>query len=332
METINKYRLSIHSFASSGTGNAVLSDAQEIHPNAMEACERAYQSLQSKRFSDTLRFSDDVIEWMPTNAEIYWVRLLAKHQCTSDAELILHGVNLGTDPNFFCAVKYAKQIELPIYKDVQLRIEKLANALEEKVIEYIGCQIDQLNLNSVKQQFRDRVTSDREKLFAEWQSLFDLEWQMMEIDMDCRIVSREHIETLKLATQRAQAIKNEAAKLTECSEQSFEEYQIKLGSILHLTEQANNALTTIRNSHPWVLKHKELTVQRDEKAKEIGSIIAGLKEYEKSIKKAIADYNACVECQKDLMGYIESKQFDKLQNFLGSVRFSEAEAVARAMQ
>ncbi len=299
-------------------------NADDIHANVDEEYRMMVAALKDRRFSEALRLSDQVIEWMPRFSEMYWLRFLASHQCSSDVELICNGVDCAQDPNYCNAIAYATSEEYRVYKDVEDKIAKLKKQLEREIALYIYKKKEDTYLTELHQGLAKKVEEKRNGLFAEWQKLQKIEQDLAVIQMNCRLRAREYQDALDSAKIKAESIKLEANKRVDLSDAEVHSFRVRMGAVLQQSEQARQVLDDFKKQHPWVKEFAQLEKARDEQVEKIKAALAEMKRFEASLLDAIAAYEKIVATSKQLNSKLNNMQFNGIKSIVGDRVFTTA--------
>lgn len=304
---------------SSATGTFL--DYQVVHQNVHEQYRIMHTFLEEKKFDEVLRLSDIVLEWMPRSAEVFWLRLLASHQCTCDSELILHGVLCSEDPNFLNALKYSGTEERQVYCDVQGKIDKIRKDLEKELKVYICERKAATQIVDMPQQIQHEMKATRESLFALWSELAEIERKLYALELECQLFAKEHQEVLQNACVTATSIKTAVNKSAECTERDRHRYLVRLAAAMQQSENARESLANFKKQDNRIQKFNELVSLRDRKLEEITEELKVLKKYESELQNTITCFEKIEENQRTLLKQIQSAQFDKVRAFLGDSIF-----------
>lgn len=151
-----------------------------------------------------------------------------------------------------------------------------------------------------------------------WSDLEEIEQALYALEMDCRTLSREHIISLEQAAQDASLLKNQVYKLDECTAESLNSYQVKIGTILQQSEQAKAALMDIKNQHPWVKEHKKLTTKRDKQVNLIATELKSLRDYEVTVNRTLTEIDRIEKSYKEAIIATDKYDFAKAFSLLES--------------
>lgn len=289
----------------------------QIHENVVVEYSKVESLVESKRFDEALSLSHTVIEWMPNLAGIFWLRLLAKNKCTSAAELIEKGFNCEDDADLCNALTFSTGAEHSIYLDIQSMILAARKELKEEILNHeYNCKM-KTNILQIKQNMQSETDLRKKKLFSLWSELEKIEQALYTLEMDCRLLSKEHIEALDKASFAASLIKKEVYRLEECSAEDLHKYQVIIGNILQQSEQAKSALESMKKQHPWVHSFNDLVKKRDEQVRLIGTEISSLRSYEATIQQTLNEIDRIEDRHRKAVRAVEAYDFLDAANLLG---------------
>lgn len=284
---------------------------EEIHKNVLTDYSHINYLVETKKFEEAIELSYKVLEWMPNSAETFWLRLLAKNKCTTDIELIRNGFDSEGDSDFCNALRFAKGEAVEVYRGIGEIVKKIKNELKNELAKNERKLKSETEILSIKSSIVGEVEARKSKLFELWGELDKIEQSMIEIEMDCKSLAQEHISGLERTAKSASLLKNEIYKLDECTLDSLNSYQVKLGAILKQSDQSKLDLLDIKNKHPWIKDYNDLVVKRDEKEKQIKSELSSLKNYENVVKQTIAKIDTIEKEHNEAVLMVDKYVFHK---------------------
>lgn len=288
-----------------------------IHENAVVEYSKVKSLVESKKFAEALTLSHTVIEWMPNLAGIFWLRLLAKNKCSNTAELIQKGFSCEEDADFCNALTFSVGAEHSAYLDVQNMILSAQKALKAEVLNHeYHCKM-KTNILQIKKSMNDEVDARKKKLFSLWAELEETEHSLYTLEKDCILLSKEHSDALDKAAQAASSIKTETYRLEECTAENLHKYQIKIGNILQQSEQAKDAMESMKKQHPWVKSFNDLVKKRDEQVSQITNEISSLKIYEATVQQTLNEIDIIEQRHRTAIRAVEAFDFMDAANLLG---------------
>lgn len=233
-----------------------------IHENVLVEYSEVESLIERKKFPEALNLSRAVIEWMPNLAGIFWLRLLAKNECTSTAELIQKGFDCQDDANFCNALAFSTGAEYSAYLDVRSMVLATKEALKAEVSNHeYQCKM-KTDILQIKKSMKEEVDRRKEKLFSLWSELERTEHSMYMLEKDCILLSKEHRSALDIAVQAASSISVEASQLEGCT-------AVKTGDVIHQSEQAKYAIESIKKQQLGVNFFNAFVKKRDAQARQI---------------------------------------------------------------
>ena len=299
-------------------------DMPQIHENVVAEYSKVESLLESKKFNESFSLSHTVIEWMPNFAGIFWLRLLAKNKCTVVDELIEKGFNCEDDADFCNALTFSIGAEHSIYIDIQHMVIAVRKALKEEILNHeYNCKI-QTNILQIKKNMQDEMDVRKQKLFALWSALEEIEYALYTLEMDCRLISKEYSEALEKAAFAASWTKRRVYQLRECTEKEFHKYQVKIENILQQSEQAKADLERIKQQNSWIHSFNDLTKKRDEQVRLISTEISSLKSYEATIQQTLDEIARIEERHRKAVRAVEAYDFLDAVNLLGKDCYNKA--------
>ena len=288
-----------------------------IHENIAFEYSRVESLIESKKFTEALTLSHTVIEWMPNLAGIFWLRLLAKNKCSNAAELIQKGFNCEEDADLCNALAFSTGAEHSAYRDVQSMVLEAQKALKAEILNHeYHCKM-KTNILQIQKNMKDEVDSRKNKLFTLWAELEETEHSMYKLEKDCVLLSKEHSDALEKAIQAASSIKTETYQLEECTAEDLHKYQVKIGNILQQSEQAKDAIESMKKQHPWVKSFNNLVEKRDDQVRQIANEISSLKIYEVTVQQTLDEIEQIEQRHLIAIRAVEAFNFLNVANLLG---------------
>lgn len=292
-----------------------------IHENAADDYSRVESFVGSKKFADARTLSHAVIEWMPNLASIFWLRLLAKSKCTTAVELIQKGFNCNEDADFCNALAFSNGAEHSAYEDIRDMVLAAQKKLREEVLDHeYRCKMN-TNILQIKESMADEVDRRQKKLFSLWSELETIEHSMYSLEKDCILLSKEHRDALGEAVQAASSIKTEIYRMEECTAENLHKYQVRLGTILQQSEQAKDAMESMKVQHPWVKSFNDLLKKREEQVRLIANEIASLKNYEATVQQTLDEIGRIEQRHRTTIRAVEAFDFMNAANLLGKNKY-----------
>ena len=295
-------------------------DETSIHEKAVFECAHIDALIEEKKYSEAIDLSYAIHEWMPNLAEVFWLRLLAKNSCSSDAELIRKGFDVE-DADLCNALKFSAGREHDAYVELQKTVSEIRQVLLREIPIHENKCKSQTGVLEIGKDFLAEIGQKKERLFSMWSELEKTEHSLSTIEADCCLVAREHQNSLAQAAQTASLLKMEIYRKNGCSSKDLQSYRIKLETALRLSETAKEAIENMKKQHPWVKAFFESVSVRDEQVKSIRAEISSLADYEKTVQKVLNEIDQIDNRHKNALRAAYKYDFSDVAALLGKNEF-----------
>ena len=306
---------------------AVYSNAK-VHENVAEEYKKLPGLVEQGNFKGALALSDVILTWMPFCSDVFWLRLLAANQCSTDGDLIRKGVSCEDSADYYNALRFACDAEKKVYQGVRAKTEALQKVLLRHITEHEYEEKAKTPILALQTEFPREVDSRKQNMMQLWDELKQNEVQMLRIEKDCQLLINEHTKTLKSVKQDAATIRNAASEVVECSLEDLHNFQSNFGKLLHLSDQAKHEIDTMRVQHPWVKNFDSLVKHRDELAARIGEELKALKACENKAKKTVDMIDAIEQQHAEHRELVDQWVFSDVAQLIGDSRLAVAYAEA----
>lgn len=294
-----------------------------VHKNAVEDYSRMDDLLRMKKYDEVIALSYKVLEWTPNLAGAFWLRLLAKNNCTDTIELISKGFSCDDDSDFCNALLYSTGAERETYENIQQIIREIQKALRGEVQKHeLQCKM-QTDILQIKKGMQGEIEKRKQKLLALWSELEKTEHALYMIETDCKLLVKEYQIGLETAARTAANIKSQTYKLEECEADKLHSFQIQLGDVLLQSESSKESLESMKKQHPWVKNFGELIQQRDQYLQNIKAEISSLASYESSVQQTISEINRIEQQHKCALLENEKFKFVESVAIIGIEKFNQ---------
>lgn len=293
-----------------------------VHDNVADKYQRMEALLVKGQFEEALALSEKVLEWMPKDAEVFWLRLLAKNSCTNDAELIKKGFDCE-GPEFSNALQHATAVQKSVYVEVQNKLEEIQRRLSKALSESIRKKKLGTDLVRINEEMPTKVAAYRKELHEMWSALEKIEEELFILEMDCKLLSHEYKESLEAAHMDSSSLKLETYRKDECTAEELHMYQVRLSQLLQMSELSIGAIREMKNNHPWVKEFKSLVKKRDQQIAGIEDCISKLRQYEDSVQEAVSTVEKLDSALQSALSEIAKGNFQSAKTILGSEQVAE---------
>ena len=289
----------------------------EIHENVIQEYAKVEDLIEDKKFDEAFSISNIVVEWMPKQSGIFFLRLLAKKHCTSELELMKKGFDCENDPDMCNALAFSEGAEYSMYLDIQNTIIAMKKLFKMEILNHKNrCKL-KTDILQIKETMQNQIETRKKKLFSMYKKLEEEEDSLYVLETDCRLLLEEHKKTLEQSAYTSGSIKEEVYRLEDCTEEDFSKYQIKIGSVLWQAEQAEVALATIKKQHPWIKAFQNLVNERNGQIQLIKEELTSLKYYEDQVQQTIDEITEIEERHEKVICSVEEYDFSDAFGLLG---------------
>ena len=297
-----------------------------VHENVVDVPERIERSIEGKKYEEAYALSYTVMEWMPDLALIYWLRLLAKHQCSSDAELVTRGFDCENDSNLLNALDFAScEEEKSAYSDVRALTLAVRNGLRNAVWNHYCGIVVENNLPEINNTIKTEIDAHKEKIFSLWSSLEDVESRLRSTEAVFNTFCEEHKLLLSKAESVMEMLNQKTSTMEYCSDQEYFRYCVEFDSAQSCSAQAKDAVSKVRARFSPLFN--DLQSQRDKLKRDIEVQIKALQDFGAPLRETMRTVLAPAKTEhekvlSDVDGF----------NFVSAYKLLGVESAQRALQ
>lgn len=295
----------------------------EVHENVAQEYARMDMLIEDKKYDEAIALSYTVLEWMPNLAGVFWLRLLAKYKCSTAIDLICKGFPCDEDADFCNALEFSTDEEHSAYEDIKAAVSQIRISLKKEISEHEYSIKSATDIMQIKKTMQGEIERRKEKLFSLWSDLEDTEHSLYALEMDCRLLTKEHQTGLEKAAQAASAIKSEAYRLEECTAEKLHSLQVRMGNVLQQSESSKDSIDSMKKQHPWVKSFSDLVTKRNEKVRLINSEISSLSSYERTVQQTVSEIERIESRHKTALIAVDKYDFMNAAALLGTSAFND---------
>lgn len=295
----------------------------EVHENVAQEYARMDVLIEDKQYKEVIALSYKVLEWMPNLAGVFWLRLLAKNKCSTAIDLISKGFPCDEDADFCNALDFSMEEEHSAYEDIKAAVSQIKVSLKKDISEHEYHSKSATDIMQIKNTMQEEIERRKEKLFSLWSDLEDTEHSLYALEMDCRLLIKEHQTGLEEAAQAASAIKSETYRLEECTAEKLHSLQVRMENVLQQSESSKDSIDSMKKQHPWVKAFSDFVTKRNEKARLINSEISLLSSYERTVQKTVSEIERIESRHKAALVAADKYDFINAAALLGMSAFND---------
>lgn len=295
----------------------------EVHENVAQEYARMDVLIEDKKYDEAITLSYTILEWMPNLAGVFWLRLLAKYKCSTAIDLICKGFPCDEDADFCNALDFSTDEEHSVYEDIKAAVSQIRIALKKEISEHEYSSKSATDIMQIKKTMQGEIERRKEKLFSLWSNLEDTEHSLYALEMDCRLLAKEHQTGLEKSAQAAAAIKSEAYRLEECTAEKLHSLQVRMGNVLQQSESSKDSIDSMKKQHPWVKSFSDLVTKRNEKVRLINSEISSLSSYERTVQQTVSEIERIESRHRTALIAADKYDFMDAAALLGTNAFND---------
>lgn len=295
----------------------------DVHENITQEYARMDILIEDKKYDEAIALSYTILEWMPNLAGVFWFRLLARYKCSTAIDLICKGFPCYEDSDFCNALDFSVDEEHSAYEDIKETVSQIRVSLKKEISEHEYSSKSATDIMRIKKTMQGEIERRKEKLFSLWSDLEDAEHSLYALEMDCRLLMKEHQTGLEKAAQAASAIKSEAYRMEECTAEKLHSLQVRMEYVLQQSESSKDSIDSMRKQHPWVKSFSDLVTKRNEKVRLINSEISSLSSYERTVQQTISEIERIESRHKTALIAADKYDFMNAVALLGTSAFND---------
>lgn len=291
-----------------------------IHDNVKQEYRQLEILLKNEKYDEILELSDLVLEWMPFCSDVFWIRLLAKHQCNTDEALIYKGFSCDYSGDYYNAVLYADEMQKDIYLSVVDKISSAKSVLIKYIREHEYKEKYNTSIMKIQSEYDYEIENYRNRLLSNWEKLNQVENKMTIVENDYLLLAQEYKDALDKVSQSAVVIQYKACTLERCSATEYQWFLSQFDSLTLQSEQAKRKLELIEKNE-LIVDYDALIKKRDEFTSKIEEDIKLIKEYEDYVKSTISEIERIEIRHKLALNDVERCNFTEARRLIGDTSF-----------
>lgn len=278
-------------------------------------CENALGS------SKAVELYDECIERFPNISRLYWGRMLARHSCKVDKQLLSHGVNFNEDSDYILACHFATDEERLCY-------EKLANCRDRMMsailMELVMNEKEQIRQTGIKQAQAD-TASEIEKMRADLElkisELDFIEKQVRNLQTDCMVGVISNRKAIDYTVDSIDKYKSQINDKKEIENDDYKKISIEIGKLFYICQRANNDIKNTQHIDEYhalqQLKQDQTVAQRN-----VEAIISKIEEVDESMRNIISKVAVIKDKHKKASDAAKNTGFAEASSLLGSEKMN----------
>ncbi|GFI04175.1 hypothetical protein IMSAGC005_03027 [Lachnospiraceae bacterium] len=278
-------------------------------------CENALGSTHA------LEMYDNCIQKFPNISKLYWGRMLARHSCKVDKQLLSRGVYFLEDADYLLACHFATDEERACY-------EKLANC-RATMMSFILSDLELSQKNQIRQtnieSIQAETASEIEKLKAELEQRMSeldyIEKQIRDSKADCMVTVISNRGAIDYTVNSIDKYKQYINSQKEIEDDEYKNTSIELEKLLYICGEANSE---IQNTQ-YCQEYKKLQqLQQDQVVaqKAVEAIINQIEEIDERMRNVISKVALIKNKYKKASNMAKNTSFLDASSLLGSEKIN----------
>ena len=278
--------------------------------------------LRDQKYKEAIDRSYTIFDEKLQIGEIFWLRLLAKKNCSTIIDLLKKGFS-NDDPDYYNALKYCTcDEEHKAYSDIGALEERLKNRLKEKLDElkakYTYQDRDKCN------SYFEMIDNITEIIKQDLVSLYEIEQRLLIEDEQLKRQYASSRSMLQKALKETDTIKRNFKFKEDITRDLYYEFLIKLNGASKMSAEAKRSIAEIKESYKSQSKIADMIQIRDEIARKTDSDYSKLKELGEQIKRVNEGKIDMREKCRSILDLLNENELEAVEAFIGNEMFADA--------
>lgn len=276
----------------------------------LSECERALGSI------DALEKYDDCIEKFPNISRLYWGRMLARHSCEKDKQLLSLGVNFQEDSDYILAYHFANEEERLCYTKIANCRDVMRDAILSELMVKEKEQIRQTDIENIQARTASKIEILRAELERKISELDFIEKKIRDLQTDCMVIVISNRSTIDYAVDSMDKYKTQIYDQKEIENDEYMRLQVELGKLLFICEMANDDINNLQYYDSYQslqqLKQDQVVAQKD-----VEDVISQIEIVDESMRSIISDVFEIKDRFKKAADATKNTGFTEASSLLG---------------
>lgn len=278
-------------------------------------CENALGSIRA------LELYDECIESFPNIGRLYWGRMLARHSCKIDRQLLSHGVNFREDPDYILACHFATDEERSCYEKLANCREWMLTAILSDLVLNEKEQIRQTGIKKIQVDTASEIEKLRDELDHKISELDFVEKQVRDLQTDCMVSVISNRSAIDYTVDGIDKYKSQINGQKEIENDEYKKLMVELEKLFYICGKAN---TDIKNTQHRDEYHALQQLKQDQVVaqKNVDDIISQIEEVDESMRSIISKVAVIKDKYKKATDAAKNKGFAEASSLLGSEKMN----------
>ena len=280
----------------------------------IEECEVSLSSVDKKK---AVALYDTCIERFPNVSRLYWGRFLACNACSSDKQLLSHGVDFDNNSDYLLALHFGDDSEKKCY-------EKLANCrkmMKDSIVKELQNgkkqEIFNTGIEEMQKSTHKEIDSLYDLLVLKMQALEDAERKLRNKKADCMALVNSNQQLVNIAMEKLEKKHSEVAGQKEIETTDFKRHKIDIERDAQVIVLAGASVKELNNLNLF-REYKILEEERDDKEKEVKLVMERIENVSMKMNNLLADIEKIKKKYSDAIKKAETCSFSDATSLLGN--------------
>lgn len=268
-----------------------------------------------------LEMYDECIEKFPNVSRLYWGRMLARHSCKIDRQLLSQGINFLEDPDYMLACHFATDEERACYEKLaNCRAWMLSVILSELAMNEKS-QIRQTGIENVQTETASEIKKLSAELDHKMAELDFIEKQIRDLQTDCMVNVISNRSAIDYTVDSIDKYKTQINSQKEIENDEYKKLSVELEKLLYICGRANTDIKNTQHSDNYKslqqLQQDQVVAQRN-----VDDVISQIEEVDEQMRNIISKVAVIRDKHKKASDMAKSTSFADASSLLGSEKMN----------
>lgn len=258
----------------------VISDDTYMEMRIRE-CEKELGNIKA------LEMYDECIEKFPNVSRLYWGRLLARHSCKVDRQLLSHGVNFKEDPDYRLVCHFATDEERSCYEKLAYCRDWMLSVILSELALSETNQIRQTGIENTQIETASEIEALRADLDQKMAELDFIERQIRDLHTDCMVNVISNRKAIDYTVDGIDKYKTQINSQKEIENDEYKKLSVELEKLMYICGKANTDIKNTQHSDSYKslqqLQQDQVVAQRN-----VDDVISQIEEVDERMRNIIS--------------------------------------------
>lgn len=278
-------------------------------------CEKELGNLKA------LELYDECIEKFPNVSRLYWGRMLARHSCKIDRQLLSHGINFLKDPDYMLACYFATDEERSCYEKLANCRDWMLSLILSELVLSEKSQIRQTDIEKVQTETASEIEKLRVELEHKMAELDFIEKQIRDLQTDCMVNVISNRGAIDYTVDSIDKYKTQINSQKEIENDEYKRLTVELEKLFYICVSANTDIKNTQYSDNYQLlqqlQQDQVVAQRN-----VDDVISQIEEVDERMRNIISKVIVIRDKHRKASDMARSTSFADASSLLGSEKMN----------